>query len=42
MIFPLAVSSLNKANQLIRYNNQQVAVEQCLTNIDAIQNMDVL
>ena len=42
MIFPLAVSSLNNANQLIHYNNQLVVVEQYYTNIAAIQNMGVL
>ena len=42
MIFPLAVSSLNIANQLIHYNNQLTAVEQCFTNIAAIQKVGVL
>ena len=42
MIFPLAVSSLNNANQLIGYNNQLTVVEQCFTNIADIQNMGVL
>ena len=40
--FPLAVSSLNNANQLIRYNNQLTVVDQCFTNIAAIQNMGLL
>ena len=42
MISPLAVSILNNANQLIRYNNQLTVVEPCFTNIAAIQNMGVL
>ena len=42
MIFPLVVSSLNNANQLSCYNNQLMVVEQCFTNIAAIQNMGVL
>ena len=40
MIFPLSVSSLNEANQLIHYNNQPAVVKQCFTNIAAIQNME--
>ena len=40
--FSLAVSSLISANQLIRYNNQLMVVEQCFTNIAAIQNMGAL
>ena len=42
MIFPLAVSSLNNANELISYYSQLTVVEQCFTNIAAIQNMGVL
>ena len=40
--FPLAVSSLNNTNQLIHYNNQLTVVEQCFTNIAAIQDMELL
>ena len=36
--FPLAVSSLNNTIQLICYNSQLMIVEQCFTNIAAIQN----
>ena len=42
MFFPLAVSSLNNLNQLMRYNNQLTVVEQYFTNIATIQNMGVL
>ena len=42
MISPLTVSSLNNANQLIRYNNQLTVVEQCFANIAAIWNIGVL
>ena len=31
--FPLAMSSLNNANQLKRYNNKLTVEEQCFTNI---------
>ena len=42
MIFSLALSRPNNANQLIRYNNQLTIVEQRFTNIAAVQNMGVL
>ena len=39
MIFPLALSNLNNAYQLIHYSNQPTVVDQCFTNIAALQNM---
>ena len=39
MIFTLALSSLDKVNLLIHYNNQLAAVKLHLTNIAAVQNM---